>query len=159
MALSKIDKNETCIVPIDEFLEHVLGVWCMMADGQRDLLLLLFQKHDMDGDGVLSLEEFSAIIEEVSVQHAAALTLSGRRTRLHLPRSGAFVLVLPAGPLQWRCVFSFSSCSPVLTAAASADRPGGVAEHDHRALQGLPDHGANLTYCSSSWAGWSSDVQ
>ena len=26
MALSKIDKNETCIVPIDEFLEHVLGV-------------------------------------------------------------------------------------------------------------------------------------
>eukprot|EP01052_Picozoa_sp_SAG31_P024601 SAG31_NODE_2105_length_6432_cov_22.218696_3_plen_162_part_00 len=47
---SKCGKDETRIIPIDEFLDHAVEIWCQMAEGQRVLLLQLFEKHD-DGDG------------------------------------------------------------------------------------------------------------
>jgi hypothetical protein len=60
-ARSTEGKNGQRIVPIDSFMEYALEIWCGMAEGQRERLLALFGRHD-DGDGVLSLHEFTAVV-------------------------------------------------------------------------------------------------
>lgn len=52
-------------IPIDSFLNEVMEAWLLMqAEGQKQLDAT-FAKHDANGDGHLSLAEFTGIVKEV----------------------------------------------------------------------------------------------
>ena len=54
------------VVEVDDLLEYVIGKWwCDMAVTQKELLDDLFKRHD-DGDGKLSIAEFSLVVQEAT---------------------------------------------------------------------------------------------
>lgn len=59
--LLSMSAGRSNVVVVDVFLEYILSKWNDMALGQKCLLEQLFETHD-DGDGQLSIAEFTAVI-------------------------------------------------------------------------------------------------
>ena len=53
------DGDQIVEVPIDPFIEAVLGEWTGVVQEGSHLVDATFAKHDENGDGTLSLEEFT----------------------------------------------------------------------------------------------------
>ena len=62
LGLAHETKKGDMVVGVDEYLEYVLAKWCDMAEAQKEQLLVLFGTFD-DGDGQLSLSEFTHVVE------------------------------------------------------------------------------------------------
>ena len=67
----KDDAGGLPAIGIDELQEFVLAQWSEMAAAQKAQLEELFQTHDRDGDGKLSIGEFTRVIEETTPEDAS----------------------------------------------------------------------------------------
>ena len=67
----KDDARGLPAIGIDELQEFVLAQWSEMAAAQKAQLEELFQTHDRDGDGKLSIGEFTRVIEETTPEDAS----------------------------------------------------------------------------------------
>lgn len=65
VALSHETKQGDTVVSIDQYLDYMLSKWCGMVEAQRQQLLALFSSVD-DGDGQLTLAEFTRVVEMVT---------------------------------------------------------------------------------------------